>query len=95
MSSNGEANKRNTRSSTSKPVVKKLRSYTADVIVQVGKDKDMKEFTVDGYCLSRASPEYFDTMLSSNMREGVTKTISFPEMESSVWEDFTSLLTMI
>ena len=94
MSSNGEPNKRS-NDKDGNPVAKKLRSYTADVIVQVGKDKDMKEFTVDGYCLSRASPEYFDTMLSSNMREGVTKTISFPEMESSVWEDFTSLLTMI
>ena len=67
----------NTHASTSEPVTKKIQSCIVDATFKVGQGANMKEHNADGCCLSRASPECFDDMLSSNMTEGVAKMTSF------------------
>lgn len=60
---------------------KRIRSSEPDVKVIVGGE----EFYHYGVSLSFAS-EYFDTMLSSSMKEGETQVIEFPDKVPKEWE---------
>ena len=65
---------------------KRLRSLSPDVIVAVGKGSNLQEFECYSVVLCFAS-SYFDSMLSSGMRESSTKRITFPDKKPEEWKE--------
>ena len=65
---------------------KRLRSLSPDVIVAVGEGAYMQEFECYSVVLCFAS-SYFDSMLSSGMRESSTKRITFPDKKPEEWKE--------
>ena len=63
---------------------KKVQSHQPDVTVVVGNGDDRREFLCYSSQLAHASP-VLDAMLSSNMMEGETKQICFPDKDPVQW----------
>lgn len=60
---------------------KKLRSSQPDVKVVVGGESFYHYSSIFCNC-----SDYFDAMLASNMKEGATKAIEFPDMYPDEWK---------
>ena len=70
---------------------KRLRSVPPDVTVIVGTAPEAQSFSVYKIALCFASP-YFDTMLSSGMREDNTNSIELPDKDPEEWKAFYSII---
>ena len=72
-------------------MAKRLRSIPPDVTVVVGTVPNAQSFSVYKLALCFASP-YFDTMLSSGMREDNTNSIELPDKDPEEWKAFYSII---
>ena len=69
----------------SSPTSKKIRFLDPDVTVIVGSEGNAKTYKAYGAILAFNS-EYFDTMLSSGLKESSEMKIEFPEDDPKEWE---------
>lgn len=72
-------------SDPSSPTSKKIRFLDPDVTVVVGSEESAKTYKAYGAILAFNS-EYFDTMLSSGLKESSEMKIEFPEDDPKEWE---------
>ena len=66
---------------------KKMRSQPPDVVIAVGEGDKMQEFECYSIILCFASPDYFDSMLSLQMKESETRRIVFPDKNPEEWKE--------
>ena len=67
------------------PAAKKIRFSELDLEVTVGSGETQKVYMCHALVMAIWS-NYIDRMLSSDMKEGQTKKITFPDTEPSEWE---------
>ena len=67
------------------PATKKIRFSEPDLEVAVGSGETRKVYMYHAVVMAIWS-NYIDRMLSSDMKEGQTKKITFPDIEPSEWE---------